>query len=254
MKLAGKTAIVTGSGSGIGLATAKLLALEGASIVVAEKDEVRGEAARSEISKSGGKCIFVRVDVSKPNDANEMVQEAIRFFGRVDILVNNAAIARFANTMDTTEQIWDEVIATNLKGVFFCSQSVVPEMRKVNGGAIINISSINAVNGPPNQIAYSTAKAGVLGLTVVLAKDLAKYNIRVNAVMPGAIDTPMLRSYLNSLPDAEAETQRLLNKRLLKRFGKPEDVAKAVLFFASDLSEWITGVALRVDGGELLSI
>lgn len=254
MKLRGKVAAVTGAGSGIGRATAILFATEGAKVAVIDCVREGGERVVRQINELGGDAIFVLADVSRVADTQRMIQEAVNEFGKLNILVNNAGIELVRRTLETTEEEWDRVNAVNLKGVFFSSKAAIPEIAKSGGGSIINISSVNAVNGLPDLVAYSATKGGVLAMTIAMAKDVAPMNIRVNAILPAAVDTPMLRTYLNSQPDPEKALAEMINRHLLKRIGSPDDIAKAALYLASDDAQWVTGIALVVDGGYLLSI
>lgn len=254
MKLRGKVAAVTGAGSGIGRATAILFATEGAKVAVINCVREGGERVVRQINELGGDAIFVLADVSRVADTQRMIQEAVNEFGKLNILVNNAGIELVRRTLETTEEEWDRVNAVNLKGVFFSSKAAIPEIAKSGGGSIINISSVNAVNGLPDLVAYSATKGGVLAMTIAMAKDVAPMNIRVNAILPAAVDTPMLRTYLNSQPDPEKALAEMINRHLLKRIGSPDDIAKAALYLASDDAQWVTGIALVVDGGYLLGI
>jgi NAD(P)-dependent dehydrogenase (short-subunit alcohol dehydrogenase family) len=252
MRLKGKVAAITGAGSGIGRAIALLFAREGAKVGVIDCVEEAGNRVVREIHVESGEAIYVGADVSNVPDTERMIREIVGFFGRLDILVNNAGIELVKHTVDTSEEEWNRVIDVNLKGVFFSSKAAIPEIVRSGGGSIINISSVNAVSGLPDLVAYSASKGGVLAMTIAMAKELAEKNIRVNAILPGAVDTPMLRIYLNAQPDPERALAEMVDRHLLRRIGKPEDIAKAALYLASDDASWVTGVALVVDGGYLI--
>jgi meso-butanediol dehydrogenase/(S,S)-butanediol dehydrogenase/diacetyl reductase len=257
MKLKGKVAIITGAGSGIGRATALLFSKEGARIVVFDVVKESGEETVRIIEKAGGEALNVHGDVSNAADVQRLVEETVKKFGRLDILFNNAGIGSVGNVLDVTEEDWDRHMAVNLKGPFLCSKYAIPEMKKAGGGVIINIGSIDSfVAGFPPCIAYATSRGGTLQLTRCLAIDHAKDNIRVNCVAPGAIDTPpswvssdkydhLMRRY----GDPKVLKKQLLEKHAISRLGTPDEVAKAVLFLASDDASFSTGAVLMVDGG-----
>jgi meso-butanediol dehydrogenase/(S,S)-butanediol dehydrogenase/diacetyl reductase len=257
MKLKGKVAVITGAGSGIGRATALLFSKEGARVVVFDIVKEGGEETVRMIEKAGGEALNVPGDVSNAADVQRMVKETVRKFGKLDILFNNAGIGSVGNALDVTEEDWDRHMAVNLKGPFLCSKYAIPEMKKAGGGAIINIGSIDSfVAGFPPCIAYATSRGGTLQLTRCLAIDHARDKIRVNCVAPGAIDTPP--SWVSSdkydhlmkpYGDPKVLKRRLLEKHAISRLGTPEEVAKAVLFLASDDASFSTGAVLMVDGG-----
>jgi len=252
VKLKGKVAAITGAGSGIGESIARLFAKEGALVGVIDYVRKAGEAVVSKIRNESGEAIFIEADVSKVSDTERMIKTIIDNFGSLHILVNNAGVELVKHTLETTEDEWEKVIGVNLKGTFFSSKAAIPEIERSGGGSIINISSVNALNGLPDLVAYSASKGGVLSMTIAMAKDLAPKNIRVNAILPGAIDTPMLRVYLDAQPDPEKALLEMTDRHLLKRIGRPEDVAKAALYLASDDANWVTGIALIIDGGYLI--
>jgi NAD(P)-dependent dehydrogenase (short-subunit alcohol dehydrogenase family) len=191
MRLENKVAVVTGGANGIGEAYSKGIASEGASVVVADLDHERGKQVVDEIEKSGGKALFVRTDVSKKQDAQKMVKATVDRFGSIDILVNNAGILYTAPFEETTEEMWDKLLAVNVKGVFFCSQAAAIEMKKRKRGKIINISSIAAIGGQASLSAYSSTKGAVLTMTRVFALELAGDNVQVNSILPGTTNTGM---------------------------------------------------------------
>ena len=245
MRLEKKVAVVTGGANGIGEAYSKGLAEEGASVVVADIDDTKGNRIAGEIAKSGGKALFVQTDVSKKLDTERMVQAAVEQFGTVDILVNNAGILFTAPVEETTEEMWDKLLAVNVKGLFFCSQAVLGEMKKKKGGKIINISSIAAIGAQDGICAYSATKGAVLTITKVFALELVQYNIQVNAVLPGTTNTGMAEAAM-----ANPEwTRRITEGIPMKRLGYTKDLLGAVLYFASSDSDYCTGQTLIVDGG-----
>jgi len=245
MKLEGKVALVTGASRGIGRAIARRLAQEGAEVAVnyfkSEKDAVDLSV---QIRKGGGETLLVKADVSKATEVKGMVQKVVEKFGRIDILVNNAGVLVPVNFLDCTEDAWDRILDTNLKSAFLCSLEVASIMLKQKKGKIINISSISglahrtAVENTP----YAVSKAGVIGLTRSLAVNLAPY-INVNAICPGLIETDMTAPYS---PDRR---KMIIEETLLKRIGKPEEIAHAALFLASDESDFMTGEIVTVSGG-----
>lgn len=242
--LAGKTALVTGASRGIGRAIALRLAEAGANVVV---NYAGSEAAAAEtvakVKELGREAIMIRANVANAEEVNEMFKEALERFGTIDILVNNAGITRDNLLMRMKEEEWDEVIATNLKGVFNCLKAATRPMMKQRSGKIINITSVVGVLGNPGQANYVAAKAGVIGLTKTAARELASRGITVNAVAPGFIDTDMTAT----LPeDVKAS---MLGQIPLGRLGQANDIAGVVLFLASDAANYMTGQTLHVDGG-----
>lgn len=243
-KLEGKTAVVTGASRGIGRAIALELAKEGANVVVNYSgSKEKAEEVVEEILKMGQKAIAVQANVADNESVQNLMKTALDEFGSIDILVNNAGITRDNLLMRMKEDEWDDVIETNLKGVFLCTKAVTRQMMKQRSGRIINIASVVGVTGNAGQANYTAAKAGVIGLTKTTARELASRNILVNAVAPGFITTEMT----DALPEEVKNT--MLSQIPLSKFGKPEHVAKAVVFLASDDAEYITGQVLHVDGG-----
>lgn len=246
MKLRDKTAIVTGAGHGIGRAIALLLAREGANVLVnydhAERDALQ---VAQEISALGRKAIAFRADVSNRDEVDAMVARALSEFRQIDILINNAGLTIRARLWDLTEDKWDRVVDVNMKGTFLCSKAVAEVMIRQGGGVIVNIASIRGITGSDSSMHYAASKAGVIALTKSLARELAPI-VRVNAVAPGYIET---RLHANLTPE---ERRAIIEATPLKRFGLPEDIAKAVLFFASDDSDYVTGQTLVVDGGRVM--
>ncbi len=245
-----RTAVVTGGASGIGEATARLFAREGARVTVADVDRPRGEAVVEQIQREGGRALFVACDVSDSRQVQEMIARTVETFGALQILVNNAANVNFedyGSVTSATEEKWDRVVDVTLKGVYLCSKYAVPHMIAAGGGAIVNVSSVGGVVGFGGSAAYCSAKAGVIQLAREMAIDYAQNNIRANAVCPGLIDTPQVR---RNLADPEA-LNRSLSVPIFKRMGRPEEVARAILFLVSDEASFITGTTLAVDGGWL---
>lgn len=249
MKLAGKIALVTGSGSGIGQAIAVVFAQEGARVGVADFSESGGQATVRLIREAGGEAEFFQVDVSRSADVERTVTGVLARWGRLDILCNNAGIGVAAAVVDTTEEDWDRVLAVDLKGVFLGSKYVIPHMIAQGGGVIVNTASVAGQVGVLNRAAYCAAKAGVVGLTKSMAVDYVSRKIRVNAVCPGTVDSPWIQKILSAQPDPAAERQRMVERQPMGRMGRPEEIARAALYLACDDSEFITGTALIIDGG-----
>ncbi len=245
MRLKGKVAVVTGGAKGIGKAYSIGLAEEGAHVVIGDIDQKAGEHVVQQIHQSGGQAIFVRTDVSLKKDAENMVAETIKTFKRIDILVNNAAILYIAPIEETTDEMWDKLLAVNVKGLFFCSQAAAKEMKKQRSGKIINISSIAAIGAQTSLCAYSSTKGAVLTITRVFALELIDYNIQVNAILPGTTDTGMAAE---AMKDPEW-TRQVTESIPMGRLGKTTELLGAVLYFASSDSDYCTGQTLIVDGG-----
>ena len=250
-KLDGKVAIVTGAASGIGRASARLFAEEGAKVVLADWDEEKGRQAAEEISQSGGTATFVKVDVSQPEDAEAMVRTALESYGRLDVLFNNAGIeGEQKPTADCSLENWDRVISINLKGVFLGMKYGIPAMLKGGGGSIINTASTAGLAGWPALPAYSASKGGVIQLTKTAALEYARKGIRVNAICPGGIWTALVERFTAGL-SPEAIQKNVEAAHPIGRFGQPEEVARLALFLASDDSSFCTGAPFLVDGGIL---
>ena len=244
MDLTGKVAIVTGSGRGIGKAIAMKLAEVGATIVINDVgDNAPVEQTVAEIIKINRQALAVMADVSSTTDVARLVEATTKTYGKVDILVNNAGIARDQLTMRMTDEDWDKVLAIDLKSVFLCTRAVLRPMLKQRSGRIISISSVVGIIGNVGQANYASAKAGIIGFTKSIAKEVASRGITVNAVAPGFIDTPMTQA----LP--EERKQALLNSIPLGYLGTPRDIAETVAFLASEEARYITGQVITVDGG-----
>lgn len=250
--LSGRAAIVTGGGMGIGQGIALRLAEAGAGVMVADINLEAAQQTVDEIVNNGGKSHAIKADVSQVADAEETVAQTVEAFGRLDILVNNAAICPFTPVMDITEDVWDSVQRINSKGLFFFSQAGAKEMiRAGRAGRIVNIASIDCLHPTGHLTAYDTSKGGVLMTTRAMARELGEYNILVNAVAPGGIDTPMARSFFANETNPKAAMAAVAKKTPLQRWGQPDDIARAVLFLSSPAADFITGSLLVVDGGIL---
>jgi len=251
ISLEGKVAVVTGASSGIGQAAAKRLAEAQAKVVLLDISVNLGREAVERIIRSGGDAQFIECDVTSKIQCQKAVEDIIRTFGRIDILFNNAGIIIRKNIVDLEEEEWDRVLNVNLKSVYLLSHFVIPYMRKTGGGSIINTGSGWGLKGGPDAASYCAAKGGIVNLTKAMAVDFGQNNIRVNCVCPGDVDTPLLRGEADQLGQEDAEFMQEAADRPLGRVGQPIDIANAVFFFASDLSSWVTGSVLVVDGGGL---
>ena len=241
--LAGRVAIVTGGTRGIGLAIARALALDGAAVVVSGRDAARLGAAVEDLESAGAAVLGVAADAGRREDVDRLAETARSHFGRIDILVNNAGITRDQLLVRMKDEDWDQVMDTNLRGVFLMTRAVSKPMMKQRSGRIINISSTAGAMGNPGQANYSAAKAGVIGLTKAAARELGHWNVLVNAVAPGLVETDMAAT----IP-AEAR-QALLQAVALRRIGTPHEVAEVVRFLAGDGAAYITGQTIHVNGG-----
>lgn len=240
MRLKDKTAIITGAASGIARATAELFASEGAKVVAADC---------SDPAEAVG-AIFVKTDVSDSAQVKRLVDAAMQAFGRIDILFNGAGVLCYGTVLDTDERMWGRVLSINLNGTYLCCRAVLPHMIRQGAGSIINVSStVGAHDACANAVAYVTSKGGVTLLTRAMAIDHARQGVRINAICPGATDTPMLRNALS--PEA---IEALANSHPIGRLGRPEELAKAALFLASDDSSFVTGTAMYVDGGQTAKV
>jgi len=253
-ELSGKVVLITGAAVGIGRATALLMAEKGASLVLADVNEELGNQTTEEAKRGGAAAMFLKADVSKVTDVDKMVSRAVEKFGRIDALVNNAGVVLISDVESTQEQDFNRVIDVNFKGVFLCSKAVIPIMRKQGGGVIVNIASVSAHIGQPKHAAYAGTKGAVLSMTRAMAVELAPYNIRVNSVSPGAVDTPMLRSDMNKQSNARGvsvdEVRReFASESAVRRISSPEEIAPVIAFLCSDQSSYMTGADVLVDGG-----
>lgn len=250
--LEGKRALVTGAASGIGRATARLLARQGAAVVLADRDVAGGPAAAREIQQEGGQALFVACDVTRAEDCARAVQETVGAFGGLDIVANCAGIIVRRSVVDLEEADWDRVMDVNVKSVYMVCKFAIPAMQAGGrGGSIVNISSGWGLVGGPNAAAYCASKGAVVLLTKAMAIDFGPYNIRVNCLCPGDTDTPMLREEARQLGQAESDFMAGAADRPLRRVGTPDEIAQAALFLVSDASAYVTGTTLVVDGGGL---
>jgi NAD(P)-dependent dehydrogenase (short-subunit alcohol dehydrogenase family) len=249
MKLKGKVAIVTGAGSGIGKASAGLFAEEGALVVLVDSNPETGAQAAETIRSIGGEAIYCYADVSKSHDVEAMVNTAVQTYGRLDLLLNNAAIQIMAKLADTTEEVWDRIQSVNLKGVFLGCKYAIPAMIRTKGGSIINMASVLGFVGDPDLAAYCAAKGGVIALTKAGALTYGSQGVRINCICPGDVDTPLVQDYFNKDPDPQRLRQEVSSKYALRRIASPREVAQLVVFLASDDSSFITGSTLVIDGG-----
>jgi len=249
MRLADKVAIITGAGGGMGRVAAEMFAREGARVVVAEYGEAAGAETVKRIRSAGGEATFVRTDVSTEGDAKAMVDHAVATYGRVDCLYNNAGVMPEADhsVTDTSVDVWDQVMAVNVRGVFLGCKYAIPAMEAAGGGSIINVASFVAILGcSVPQDAYTASKGAVLSLTRSLAVQFGPKGIRTNAICPGPVETPLLMDWL--VKDEEAKRIRLA-RNPTGRFGKPEEIVHMAVYLASDESRWTNGASLVVDGG-----
>lgn len=257
MKLEGKVCIVTGAGQGIGAATAVRMTEEGAKVVVSDVNEESGGAVVERIRSAGGEAAFVRCDVSETEDVQGLMAATIDAFGRLDVLHNNAgvhetAFTETAQSHELPDDVWDRVIAINLKGPWLCSKHAAPLLADAGGGVIVNAASIGGIVGYPMGGAYGPSKAGLIQLTRVMAIELAPQGTRVVCYAPGNTDTPMVSKYYDSASspeEAEMIKQQLLGTHLVPRLGRPEEVADLVCFLASDEAAMINGTCIVIDGG-----
>ncbi|MFW9991362.1 MAG: SDR family NAD(P)-dependent oxidoreductase [Candidatus Odinarchaeota archaeon] len=244
-----KVAVVTGAASGIGMATANLLAEMGATVALLDIDEQRGIDVTEQIKKAGGKAKFFHCDVTSDSECKQVTGAIYREFGRIDILFNNAGVIQRKNVTNLEEKEWDLTLNVNLKGIYLLSRHVIPVMSKARSGSIINTGSGWGLKGGADAVAYCASKGGVVNMTRAMAIDHGKDGIRVNCVCPGDTDTPMLRGEARELGMSEEKFMKEAADRPISRVGTPADIAHTVLFLASELSSWVTGTTIVVDGG-----
>lgn len=252
-ELSGKVAIVSGGSLGIGRATAELLAAQGASVVLCGRRQEAVDDAVAAITSAGGKAIGVAADVSNSADAERIVRTAVESFGAVDILVNSAGIQTYGTVVETNEELWDKVFDINVKGIYLLAHFAIPEMEKRGGGAIINVSSVQAFQSQKQVAAYTATKGAINALTRAMALDHAEQKIRVNTICPGSIDTPMLRHSADMFRGEGESVDDVVNAwggaHPIGRVGTGRDVAELICFLASDRATFITGGEFKVDGG-----
>jgi NAD(P)-dependent dehydrogenase (short-subunit alcohol dehydrogenase family) len=258
MNLQGKVAVITGGNSGIGRATALICAREGARVVIAARNVEKGNHVVEELRKSGGEAIFIPTDVSKTVQVEAMVTQAVQRFGRLDCAVNNAAgyMGVFSTTADFSEQEFDQTIAVDLKGVWLGMKYEIQQMLRQtpSGGAIVNVSSVNGLGGTPMGSLYAAAKAGLLGLTKSAAMEYGRQGIRINALVAGAFDTPMLRNAMDKMAGGDAAAQDAMKEKYLAmiaagRIGNPAEAGEAIAWLCADAASYVTGHSMIVDGG-----
>jgi NAD(P)-dependent dehydrogenase (short-subunit alcohol dehydrogenase family) len=251
LSLAGKVSVISGGASGIGFGTARKLAEFGSSVAILDINEMNGRTAAAELEQTGSKVIFIRCDVRNADDCRKAIEQVLEAFGRIDVLFNNAGVAVRKNAVDLEPQEWDLALDVSLKGQYLLTKFAVPVMIKNGGGSIINTGSGWSLKGGENAVSYCAMKGGTLNMTRAMAIDFGKYNIRVNTVCPGDIDTPMLQSECEQLGGTYDDNYKksCAAGRPLERIGSPEDVAHTVLFLAGRMSSWITGAHIVVDGG-----
>lgn len=252
MLLANRVAIITGGAAGMGRAMAHRFAEEGCTIVISDISESSGQKTAAEVSKIGSEAIFVQCDVTNNSQVQDMVNAAIGKFGKIDILVNNAgALGTLWSLEEVTEEDWDKILDLNLKSVFLCCKAVVPFMKEHDYGRIINIASMGAVSPPRPVVHYHAAKAGVISLTQNMALELVSYNIRVNTIVPGPIQTEYYEPRLKNMTNAQREAYFATKGKTtpMQRMGKPEEIAAVALFLVTESSSYITGEAINVAGG-----
>jgi NAD(P)-dependent dehydrogenase (short-subunit alcohol dehydrogenase family) len=250
-RLSGKIALITGAAGGIGRATALLFAREGAAVCLVDLNQEAGQKVEHEILTGGGRAIFECADVTCPADCRRVVGRIVHEFGGIHILFNNAGIIRRASTIEIREEDWDAVMAVNVKSIFLVCREVIPIMAKASGGSIINTASGWGLAGGPRAVAYCASKGAVVLMTKAMAIDHGRQKVRVNCVCPGDTDTAMLRTEARQLGEPEDRFLAASAQRPLGRVGKPEEIAQAVLYLASDAASFVTGAAIVVDGGGL---
>jgi NAD(P)-dependent dehydrogenase (short-subunit alcohol dehydrogenase family) len=247
-RLDGKVVLITGAARGQGEVAAEIFANEGAQLLLSDILP-EGERVAARLASQGKPAVFLQADVSLEADANRLAEQCLARYGRIDVLYNNAGIILGKPFHETTLEEWERILKIDLTGPFLVSKAVAPAMMKQQRGSIINISSVGGIVGYPAMAAYGAAKGGLVNLTRCMAVDLAPYNIRVNAICPGAIDTPMPRKYIENMPNKEGIWKQLGDMHLIKRFGTSQEVVHLALYLASDEASFMTGAIIPVDGG-----
>ncbi len=248
-RLRGKVAFVTGGGTGIGRACARVFAREGTRVAIAGRRAEPLAAVAVEITSDGGEAPAVPCDVTQAHQVEQAIRATVARFGQLDVVVNNAGVLLAATVEETSEGDWDHLLAVNLKGTFLVSRAAVPELRKAGGGSIVNVGSMLGLVGMKKRAAYAAAKGGVTLLTKAMALDHAHERIRVNCICPALVETELVRGLFSTAPDPQPLLRSRLEQIPLGRMGQPEDVAQLAVFLASEESSWMTGAALPLDGG-----
>ncbi|WP_428939646.1 SDR family NAD(P)-dependent oxidoreductase [Fontivita pretiosa] len=249
ISLAGKLALVTGAGAGIGRGCALELARSGADVIVNDIDPASGERTAEQIRQLGRQAWFVRADVSSDSEVTAMAKAVSAHSDKLHILVNNAGLNMFKGIVDTTPEDWDRIMGVDLKGLYLVTRSLLPLLRSAGGASVINIASVHAQATVPHLTAYAAAKGGVVAMVRSLAQELGPMRIRVNAVSPGFVDTPLMDRWLASVPDREQTMRYVLSFHPLGRIGTPQDIGRLVVFLGSEMSGFITGTNITIDGG-----
>lgn len=249
MRLKDKSCIITGGGSGIGRAACLMFAKEGARLAIADKNLAQAQSVADECVKLGAKAIALEVDVTKSADAKRMVDETVKAYGRLDVLLNNAGYGIAGNVVETDEDAWEALMAVNVRGVYLCTKFAIPAMAANGGGSIVNTASVVAAVGIKDRAAYCASKGAVAALTRAVAIDHVAQGIRCNAISPGTINTPYFEDILAKSPNAAEILQGLKDRQLMRRLGTPDEIAAGMLFLASDESSFATGTILTIDGG-----
>jgi NAD(P)-dependent dehydrogenase (short-subunit alcohol dehydrogenase family) len=249
MKLRGKTAIITGAAAGIGAASARLFAAEGANVVAVDLHDTKLNEVAEEIGRNGSQYLPMKADVSQASDVQNLVAEILRRFGRINILFNNAGVVPVGTVEAISEDQWDRAMAINVKSMYLFCHALIPHFKSSGGGVILNTASATALRAVPERACYTATKAAVIGLTKSMALDYVRDDIRVNCLCPGTTDTPSLSQRIAAFPDPAEARRNFLARQPMGRFGSAEEIAQAALYLVSDDSSFVTGVAFPIDGG-----